>query len=439
VFGGVLAIVGQRAWQPAAERLDRAFFRSSYDARRLLQVLADQSRVATDRASLAELIDRSVVEALHPQSLLVYLRGDDDLSFRAAAHEGLSGAAAELPATPAQVQELTRRGRPVLIDPLQLDPGGPWSSFAKLAPEALVPMVGRSGRMEGMLVLGRRLSDEPYSGEDRALLASVGTQAGLALENIRLAETMATRLEAERRASHELEIARDVQAKLLPQAHVKLPTLDYAGQCFQARIVGGDFFDFMSVGGSHVALVLADISGKGFSAALLMASLQANLRALYGQAVQDLAGTLERVNQMFFDSTAPNHYATLFFGLYDTETRQLTYANCGHLPPLILRANGVIERLDVTAPVIGLFSQWTCTTSTASLAAEDALVVFTDGVSESTSESGEEFGEERLMAVVRAHGQDSAPALLEAIVGEVRGHSAREQYDDLTLIVAKVC
>ena len=112
IFGGVLALVGQRAWQPAAERLDRAFFRSSFDARRLLEVLADQSRLATDRAGLAELIDRSVVEALHPQSLLVFLRGTDDGTFEAAAHEGLSGAAARMPATQMQLQELMRRGRP---------------------------------------------------------------------------------------------------------------------------------------------------------------------------------------------------------------------------------------------------------------------------------------------------------------------------------------
>jgi GAF domain-containing protein len=126
--------------------------------------------------------------------------------------------------------ELTRRGRPVLIDPAQLGLGAPWQSFAALAPEALVPLVGRSGQMEGLLVLGPRLSEEPYSGEDVALLGSVGTQAGLALENIRLAETMATRLEAERRARHELEIARDVQSKLLPQDRPHISTLDYAGR-----------------------------------------------------------------------------------------------------------------------------------------------------------------------------------------------------------------
>ena len=249
---------------------------------------------------------------------------------------------------------------------------------------------------------------------------------------------MASRLEVERRASHELEIARDVQSKLLPQGRVTVPTLDYAGQCFQARVVGGDFFDFMSVGGTRVALVLADISGKGISAALLMASLQANLRALYGQAVDDLVGTLQRVNQMFYDSTAPNHYATLFFGLYDAETRRLTYANCGHLPPLVQRADGSIERLDVTAAVIGLFTPWECETSVACLNPGDTLVVFTDGVSEATSEAGEEFGEERLANVLRAHRDDTATALLEAIVAEVRGHSSSEQFDDLTLIVARV-
>ena len=187
-----------------------------------------------------------------------------------------------------------------------------------------MPLVGRSGQLEGLLVLGRRLSDEPYSGEDVALLASVGMQAGLALENIRLAETMAARMEVERRTARDLEIARDVQSKLLPQDRPPLSTLDYAGACLQARIVGGDFFDFVSVASGQVGLVLADISGKGISAALLMATLQANLRALYAQAPHDLAGILAVVNKVFYDSTAANHYATLFFGLYDEVTRSFS-------------------------------------------------------------------------------------------------------------------
>jgi phosphoserine phosphatase RsbU/P len=437
VFGGLLALVGQKAWQPAAERLDRAFFRGSYDARRLLETLADQSRVATDRTSLAELIDRSVVQALHPQTLLVFLRGNDDWSFEAAAHEGLSGAEATLPATPAQLAELARRGRPVLIDPAQLEPGGAWASFARLRPEAIVPMVGRSARIQGLLVLGPRLSEEPYSGEDVSLLASVGTQAGLALENIGLAESMATRLDADRRATHELEIARDVQSKLLPQDWPPLATLDYGGMCLQARVVGGDFFDFVSVGPRQVGLVLSDISGKGISAALLMASLQANLRALYRQAPNDLAGLLESVNRVFYDTTAPNHYATLFFGVYDAEAREMRYANCGHLPPVLLRADGRVERLEVTAGVIGMFTPWQCETRSVALDEGDLLVVFTDGVTEATSDDDLEFGEERLIEVLQAHRAENAITLLQTVVDEVRTHSGREQFDDLTLIVAK--
>jgi sigma-B regulation protein RsbU (phosphoserine phosphatase) len=439
LFGGVLALVGRRVWAPAMDRLDRAFFRGAYDARQLLTTLAEQTRTATDRTTLAEMIDHAVVQALHPQTLLVYLRAAEPRTFTAAAHEQLSGPEATIELTPAQTTELSRRGRPVLLDPVALEEGAFWGSLARLEPEALVPLVGRSGDLEGLLVLGRRLSDEPYSGEDVALLGSVGTQSGLALENIRLAETMAERIEAERRVARELEIAREVQSKLLPQDRPALATLDYAGACLQARIVGGDYFDFVSLGADQFGLVLADISGKGISAALLMASLQANLRAQYARAPHDLTDVLCSVNKIFFDSTATNHYATVFFGVYDEPRRELRYANCGHLPPLLLRADGAVERLAVTAPVVGLFERpWECTTGATSVESGDTLVVFTDGVSEATSAGGEEFGEERLIDLVRAHADLDAPALLDAIVDAVKTHSGAEQFDDLTLIVARV-
>ena len=439
LFGGLMVLVGRRVWQPAMERLDRAFFRGSYDARHLLTTLAEQTRTANDRTTLAEMIDHAVLQALHPKTLLVFLRGGDDWTFQAAAHEELSGDDARLPIAPAQLVDLVRRGRPLLLDPAELEPGEAWSSLASLSPEALVPLMGRSRQIEGLLVLGPRLSEEPYSGEDVSLLASVGTQSGLALENIRLAESMAERMEVDRRVSRELEIAREVQAKLLPQDRPVLASLDYAGACRQARIVGGDYFDFVSLAPDQFGLVLADISGKGISAALLMASLQANLRAQYANAPHDLAQVLGTVNKIFFDSTASNHYATLFFGVYHESERRLRYANCGHLPPVLLRATGQVERLGVTAPVVGLFDvPWDCATGETSLAAGDTLVVFTDGVSEATSDDGDEFGEDRLIALLQQHADQPAPALLDAIVAAVGDHSGAEQYDDLTLIVARV-
>ena len=131
----------------------------------------------------------------------------------------------------------------------------------------------------GLLVLGPRLSEEPYSGEDRNLLESVASQAAVSLENMSLAEQIAERLERDRRAEHEMQIARDVQSRLFPQAMPPLATLEYAGDCLQARQVGGDYYDFVDLGLSRVAFVLADISGKGIAGALLMANLQANLRS----------------------------------------------------------------------------------------------------------------------------------------------------------------
>ena len=144
----------------------------------------------------------------------------------------------------------------------------------------LVAMLGRDGRLLGLLALGPRLSEEPYSGEDKRLLASVASQAGMALENFRLAEDIAEKLEAERRTTREMEIAKEVQTRLLPQGAPVLQTLECAGRCLQAARVGGDYFDFLELGREQVGLVLADVSGKGVHAALLVANLQAHLRSL---------------------------------------------------------------------------------------------------------------------------------------------------------------
>jgi serine phosphatase RsbU (regulator of sigma subunit) len=286
-------------------------------------------------------------------------------------------------------------------------------------------------------VLGPRLSDEPYGRDDRELVASVASQAGTVLQNLRLADAIAERMEAERRAGHELEIAREVQAKLLPQHAPALASLDYAGLCIQARQVGGDYYDFLYLGPGRLGLVLADISGKGISAALLMASLQASLRGHYAQAPDDLPRVLQAVNQTFFGSTASNLYATLFFGLYDERTARLHYANCGHLPPVVLTADGSIEHLPPTGPVIGLFSEWSCTTREIDLRPRDTLVMFTDGVVEAFNAEGEEFGEGRLLELLRQHAPLSAAAVVEAVAGAVQCHSGPAQSDDFTLVVAR--
>jgi serine phosphatase RsbU (regulator of sigma subunit) len=300
-----------------------------------------------------------------------------------------------------------------------------------------VPLPSRRGDLIGLLALGPRLSEEPYSRDDRRLLASVGDHAALALESLVLAEEMAERIDAERRAAQEVAIAGEVQRRLLPQRALSMATLEYAGGCRQARQVGGDYYDFLDLGPGQLGLVLGDVSGKGLYAALLMANLQAHLRSLSARAASDLASALTRVNRSFCESTAGNHYATLFVAHYDDDTGRLHYANCGHCPPFLLRADGRVERLTTTASAVGLFEPWNCETCDLVLHAGDLLAVFSDGVTEAMDASGEEFGEAGLLATLQAHRSESAPAVLERVMAAVIDFSAREQHDDVTLLVAR--
>ena len=247
----------------------------------------------------------------------------------------------------------------------------------------------------------------------------------------------AEKLEAERRTAQELEIAKRVQARLFPQTLPQVKTLEYSGICIPAREVGGDYYDFLDLGRNRFGFVIADISGKGIGAALLMANLQANLRSQSAIALDQPERFLRSVNQLFSQNTTDNAYATLFFAEYDDKALRLRYANCGHYAPLLLRADNTLERLDSTCTVLGLFQEWDCSIQECRLFAGDVLALYTDGVTESFSSSGEEFGELRLIEALRQNRDCSSQALLTTIIDELRDFSPSEQHDDITLIVAK--
>jgi serine phosphatase RsbU (regulator of sigma subunit) len=247
----------------------------------------------------------------------------------------------------------------------------------------------------------------------------------------------AEKLELERRLAHELEIAKQVQARLFPQTLPPLRTLDYAGVCIQARQVGGDYYDFLNLGRDRLGLVLADVAGKGIAGALLMANLQAHLRSQCAIAWDEPQRLLRSVNQLFYDNTADSAYATLFFAEYDDQAQRLRYANCGHLSALLLRGHDSLVRLDSTCTPLGLFKQWDCSIGEHHLLAGDTLALYTDGITESFSGAGEEFGEQRLIDALWRHRALSSQDLLTAVVEELRQFSPVEQYDDITLIVAK--
>ena len=245
------------------------------------------------------------------------------------------------------------------------------------------------------------------------------------------------KLEAERRTAQEIEIAKQVQARLFPQIHPEAKTLEYAGVCLQARQVGGDYFDFLDLGQRRLGLVIGDVSGKGIAAALLMANLQANLRSQCAIALTHPELFLRSVNRLFYDNTVDSAFASLFFAEYDDESQRLRYANCGHLSGLVLRDDKTCQRLDSTGTLLGLFQDWDCSFSECELHPGDVLALYTDGITEAYNDKGQEYGEESLVERLRQSRTQSCQAALEAITNEVRSFGTGEQHDDITLILAK--
>jgi serine phosphatase RsbU (regulator of sigma subunit)/catechol 2,3-dioxygenase-like lactoylglutathione lyase family enzyme len=260
-------------------------------------------------------------------------------------------------------------------------------------------------------------------------------EATRAMERQRRA--VAARAEAERRNAQEIEIAKQVQARLLPQRLPATRFTDLAGTCIQARQVGGDYYDFLDLGHGLLCFVIADVAGKGLGAALLMANLQAALRSHSAMAVDSPERLLVTLNKLFYENTAESSYATLFFAVFHEESRQMTFLNCGHLPGLVIRCDGSVSSLDSTATVLGLFNDWTCSAQSCTMFPGDTLVMYTDGVTESVDATGGDFGEGRLLDVLLRHRHLNAHGLMKSVIDQVRDFSTSEQHDDVTVLVVK--
>jgi len=249
------------------------------------------------------------------------------------------------------------------------------------------------------------------------------------------------------RLESELQIAREVQRQLFPQRIPQIRGLELYGVCKPARTVSGDYYDFIAMDGNRVGLVLGDISGKGISAALLMAAIQSSLRAQFYNGVSrasvagahpvSTAEVVRRLNRQLFESTSTEKYATFFYAVYDGGTRQLAYTNAGHLPPVLFR-RGRIERLAQGGTVVGLFSPMEYEQAIVQLEPGDVFLAYTDGLTEPENIYGEEFGEERLLQVAEHALNDPVEAMVEEIYRSVNDWTGSpELQDDMTLIVAK--
>jgi sigma-B regulation protein RsbU (phosphoserine phosphatase) len=295
------------------------------------------------------------------------------------------------------------------------------------------------------------------------------------------------------RLEREVEIAAEVQAQLFPRSVPRLSTLEIAGECRAARGVAGDYYDYIEIAKGLVAFALGDVSGKGISASLVMSNLQASLRAqttiiaermrLAGRvaanassatattgapALASLAAsssvggaTVENssempcgvtgvdtecavenmvasVNDQLCRSTDANRFATLFLAIYDDQTRTLRYTNAGHNAPILVHADGTLERLSVGGMVVGAFDFMTYGEERVQLEAGALLVIFSDGISEAQNDAGEEYGEERLARLAVNSRKLSADELRRAVFEEIDEWSgAQERGDDQTIVILK--
>ncbi len=264
-------------------------------------------------------------------------------------------------------------------------------------------------------------------------------------DNDRLLDTLRKQLEQaaleqqrRERARTELDIARHVQQKLFPQKLKPLRTLDYAAACVPARDVGGDYYDFFDLGENRLGGLLADVSGKGVAAAMLMANLQATFRSQLDSGVREATELLCTINRLFYAATPPEQYVTLFYFEYNDSTRTVHYVNCGHPAPALLRRSGDIERLDATSTVIGLFPQCQMEAAEVTIERGDVLALFTDGATDLVDDAGEEFGEQRFLNLVATTRRQSAQAATRHVTEKLQAfNSGREQFDDQTIVLLR--
>ncbi len=298
-------------------------------------------------------------------------------------------------------------------------------------------------RMTGLLALGPRTSGRAYSPEEKLVLLSVAGQLALVVENSKLLERMVE----EERLRRELAMAAEVQRRLFPERPPVSAAFELAGYCEPARKVGGDYYDFLAFDGGQTGLVVADVAGKGISAALLMSTLRATLRAQVAGCRPDasrdgsLAELVSTLNRLLCQATGPASFVTFFYAQFDQTTRRLAYVNAGHNPPLLLRAGGPDEfcQLEPGGTVVGIFEHCAYEQETVQMLAGDVLLAYTDGLTEAMSASGEEFGEARLREALRETAGLPADEMRDEIVGRVRDWCAdAPQHDDLTLVVMKV-
>lgn len=443
----VLSTVIGRTRKHIMVALDKRFFRESYNTELVLQELGETVQSIINEQELLDTVARRISQTMHVPQVAVLLNGDG--AFRPVYCLGFTLQGEAMLPEQCKTVELVQSSKDPA--PIYFERHDNWvhsttstevSTLRAIHSQILLP-VGPKQKTLGLLSLGAKRSEEPFTSTDVQLLKTVALQTGLALQNSRLASDVAREMTEREKLKREIEIAREVQQRLFPQSLPPIAGVDYFGACRPALEVGGDYYDFLPLANGDLGVAIGDVSGKGIAAALLMASLQASLR---GQAMMnqgDLARLISNVNQLVFEATDVNRYATFFYGQYNRGSGVFTYVNAGHNPPIVcrrVRGDGVhVIRLDTGGPVIGLLPGVPYQQGSLVMEPGDVFVGFTDGISEAMNAQEEEWGEARLIPSITKYSSHQAAEIIPALMSEAdRFANGAPQHDDMTLVVVRM-
>jgi len=405
-----------------------------------LSVLNEVASAVSSASSLDAVIDLIVqkcVKHLAVEQAAVLLFNDKESA--AALHTMVRRVHTDVKATPYRLNDLLvgwmlKNQAPLMITDLRADPrfSAVVQPDSPLRSLTCVPL-RLKGRMVGVLSAFNKKPPQAFSDSDQRLLTIIASQSAQVIENARLYEEE----KALQLMQQELRVAHDIQIKLLPAAPPSVPGYEIAGATLPASNVGGDYYDFIPCGEKRMAICLGDVSGKGIPAAVLMACVQATIRA---QTLLEApaAACLERSNQLLHRSTDAGRFVTLFYGILDPEGHRFRYSNAGHNPPILLSTGREPRLLTSGGPVLGVLPDFHFEEAEVALNPEDLIVIFSDGFTEAMSLSLEEFGEARLLEAIEKNRRRPVNEMVEAMFAAIREHAgAASQHDDMTIVMVR--
>jgi sigma-B regulation protein RsbU (phosphoserine phosphatase) len=405
-----------------------------------LSVLNEVASAVSSASSLDAVIDLIVqkcVKHLSVEQAAVLLFNDKDSA--AALHTMVRRVQTDVNSTPYRLNDLLigwmlKNQAPLMISDLRADPrfSAVVQPDSQLRSLTCVPL-RLKGRMVGVLSAFNKKLPDVFSDSDQRLLTIIASQSAQVIENARLYEEE----KALQIMQQELRVAHDIQMRLLPSEAPTVPGYELTGATLPASNVGGDYYDFIPCGQTQMAICLGDVSGKGIPAAVLMACVQATIRA---QTLLEATASacLERSNQLLHRSTDAGRFVTLFYGILDPDGHRFAYSNGGHNPPILLSTGRSPRLLTAGGPVLGVLPDFRFEEAEVSLEPGDIIVIFSDGFTEAMNLSFEEFGEDRLLETLEKNRHLPVKEMVEAMFAAIRQHAgAASQHDDMTIVMVR--